>query len=109
MGDALYWRHLDFDAPGRWEFGEVNQSTYLNQVDWKPTWPDIPDSTNDFCNCNSSLYRGIPNLARANQRVWLDIVQGRGRVVVIQQPNADNDYVLIIELDDNDLGAFQMS
>ena len=101
MDNALYWHHLAFDAPGRWEFAEVSRPTYLNQVDWEPTWPDIPDSTNDFCNCNSSLYRGIPNLARTNQRVWLDIVQGRGRVFVTQHPNADNGYTLIVELDDN--------
>jgi len=100
-GSSLYWHHLEFDAPGRWEFGEASQPTYLNQVVWEPTWPDIPDSTNDFCNCNSSIYQGIPNLARTDQRIWLDVVQGRGRVFVNQQPNAGNDYTLILELDDN--------
>jgi hypothetical protein len=100
-GDECYWHHLDFDAPGRWEFGEASQPTYLNRAVWDPTWPDIPDSTNDSCNCDSSAYKGIPNLARTDQRVWLDIVHGRGRVFVIQQPNADNDYTLILELDDD--------
>jgi hypothetical protein len=104
-GNTLYWRHLDFDAPGRWELGESNQPTYLNGVRWEPTWPDIPDPTNESCNCNSSIYRGIPNLARTNQRVWLDLVQGRERISVIQQPNADNDYTFILELDDNSYGG----
>lgn len=99
--DAVYWHHLDFDAPGRWEFGELNQPTYLNQVEWEPIWPDVPDPTNDFCNCNSSIYRGIPSLARTDQRIWLDIVQGRGRISVFQQPNAKNNYTLILEMDDN--------
>ena len=101
-GNELYWYHLDFDAPGRWELGEISQPTYVNRVGWRPSWPDIPDATNDFCNCVSSSYRGIPNMARTNQRVGLDIVQGRGRVFVIQQPTVDNDYTLIIEMDDND-------
>lgn len=104
-GDALYWHHLDFDAPGRWESGEVRQPTFLNRVTWEPTWPDIPTSTNDFCNCNSSIYRGIPNLARTDQRIWMDIVQGRGRLFVIQQPNAANSYTLILEMDDNTFGG----
>ena len=102
-GDVLYWHHLDFDAPGRWELGEDRQPTYLNRVvAWEPVWPDVPDPSNDFCNCDSSTYRGIPSLARTNQRVWLDIVQGRGRITVLQQPGGGNDYTLILELDDND-------
>jgi len=105
MADAAYWRHLDFEAPGRWEFGEGNQPTYLNGVKWEPIWPDIPDLTNEFCNCNSSIYRGIPTLARTNQRIWLDVVQGRGRVAVIQQPNAENNYTVILEMDDNSFGG----
>jgi hypothetical protein len=101
QGDVLYWHHLDFDAPGRWELGEVQQPTYLNQTAWEPAWPDIPDATNDSCNCNSSTAVGVPSLARTEQRAWLDIVQGRGRVSVVQQPGAENDYTLVLELDDN--------
>jgi hypothetical protein len=104
-GNALYWRHLDFDAPGRWELGEGRQPTFLNRIKWEPTWPDIPDPTNESCNCNSSIYRGIPNLARTNQRVWMDFIETRGRVSVVQQPNIDNDYTFILELDDNSYGG----
>lgn len=104
-GDVFFWHHLDFDAPGRWELGEGSQPTYLNRVVWFPIWPDIPDTTNDSCNCYSSYYKGIPYLARTNQRVWLDIVQGRGGVTVIQQPNSDNDFTLIMEMDDYFDGA----
>jgi hypothetical protein len=100
-GDSLYWHHLDFDAPGRWEFREFDQPTHLNQAVWQPAWPDIPDPTNDFCNCNSSIYTGIPTLARTDQRVWLDIIQGRGRIFVVQHPNVGNGFVLILEMDDN--------
>jgi hypothetical protein len=99
--DAVYWHHLDFEAPGRWEFREKDQPTYLNRVEWEPIWPDVPDPTNDFCNCNSSIYKGIPSLARTDQRIWLDIVRGRGRIIVFQQPNEKNNYTLIIEMDDN--------
>ena len=102
-GNTIHWHHLDFAAPGRHFDAEVSQPTYLNQVNWLPVWPDVPDSENRDCNCDSSTYEGVPTLARTNQRVWLDIVQGRGRVSVLQQPNADNNYTLIVELDDNPL------
>ena len=100
-GNKLYWHHLDFDAPGRWELGETIQPTHINHMKWYPTWLDVPDATNDSCDCNSSVYREIPNLARTNQRVWLDIVQGRGSFSVIQQPTTNNNYTFIIEFDDN--------
>lgn len=103
QGDVLYWHHLDFDAPGRWEHGEIAYPTTLNETAWQPLWPDIPDATNDFCNCNSSTAVGIPSLTRTDQQVELGIVQGRGRIAILQQPQADNDYTLILELDDNDL------
>jgi hypothetical protein len=35
----------------------------------------------------------------------LDFVQARGRISVIQQPNAENDYTFILELDDNPFGG----
>ena len=33
----------------------------------------------------------------------MDVVQGRGEVFVLQQPDAANNYILIVELDDNPL------
>ena len=101
QGNTLYWHHLDFDAPGRWELGDAIQPTYINHMKWHPTWPDVPDATNDFCYCYSAIYIGIPDLARINQRVWLDIVQGRGSFAVIQKPTINNNYMFIIEFDDN--------
>jgi hypothetical protein len=106
IGDMFVWYHLYYDAPGRWELGENRQPTYLNQEVWFPNWPDFPDATNDSCACYSTYYKGVPYLARKNQRVWLDLVQARGGVTVVQQPNEDNDYSFILELqDDNFDGA----
>ena len=103
QGDVLYWHHLDFDAPGRWEHGEIQFPTYLNETTWQPLWPDIPDATNDFCHCNSSTTVGIPSLTRTDQKVELEMIQGRGRIAIIQQPQEDNGFTLILELDDDDL------
>jgi len=37
-GDTARWYHLLGSAPGRW----LETSTYLNQKEWDPVWPDIP-------------------------------------------------------------------
>jgi hypothetical protein len=102
-GDKLFWRHLDFAAPGRHFDAKVSQPTYLNQVGWEPDWPNAPDSENRDCHCNSSTYKGIPYLANTDQLVRLQVVQARGKVFILQQPNATTNYTLIIELDDNPL------
>lgn len=100
-GDTIYWHHLDWAAPGRHFDAKVNQPTYLNNAKWEPTWPDIPDSENRDCQCDSSPYQGIPTLANMNQEAWVEIVKARGTVVILQQPSTKNDFTLIIEFDDN--------
>lgn len=100
-GNMLHWRHLDFAAPGRHYDAEVSQPTYLNQTAWMPVWPDLPDTENRDCYCDSSSYQFIPSLAGAEDQVRLDVVQARGAVSILQQPSAANEYTLIIELDDN--------
>lgn len=102
-GSLIHWRHLDFAAPGRHFDADVSQPTYLNQAAWMPIWPDVPDSENRDCYCESSSYDGIPNLPKTDQPVWMDVVQSRGSVIISQQPKAANDYTLIVELDDNPL------
>lgn len=105
QGRTIRWHHLDFEAPGRWRFGEGSKPTYLNQIAWEPIWPDTPDSTNEFCDCDSSSYYCIPSLAGKTQTVLLQVVQGRGSIHIVQQPATDNDFTLIVELDDNPLAG----
>src|SRR3972149_4728298 len=101
--DAVSWHHLDWAAPGRLD--GANEPTYLNGVAWYPTWPDIPDPGNYFCDCDSSTYVGVPALAMQAQIASLEIVQAREIVTIIQQPEAGNDYTLILEFNDNSYGG----
>lgn len=103
QGSTIRWHHLDSEAPGRWSFGGGSKPTYLNQIAWQPTWPDTPNSTNELCDCDSSSYYCIPSLAGKKQSVFLQVVEGRGLVHIVQQPDTDNDFTLIVELDDNAL------
>jgi hypothetical protein len=101
-GDAITWHHDEFDAPGRW--GGIDP-TYINEAEWYPTWPDIPNAANTDCNCDSSTLSGVfPALPVEDQKVTLNINQGY-MVSIIQQPDAGNDYTLIIEFNDSGPGG----
>jgi hypothetical protein len=108
-GERVYWHHLDFAAPGRWQDPDTQRAydepTYLNGVAWYPIWPDQPDRENRDCGCNSSSLNGIHALARQDQAAGLSVEQGRGLVTIIQQPETGNDYTLIVEFDDGGPGG----
>jgi hypothetical protein len=85
-GDRVYWHHLDFAAPGRWQDPDTQRAydepTYLNGVAWYPVWPDQSDRENRDCGCDSSATGGIPRAgsrpgdrraaAGSRQRLYLD-------------------------------------
>jgi hypothetical protein len=100
-GNEVYWHHLDWAAPGRHLDAEVPQPTYLNHVRWMPSWPDLLDTENRGCTCNSAPFKEFPILAKHDQIIHLVVAQGRGKVSVLQNPASNNDYTLIIEFDDN--------
>jgi hypothetical protein len=100
---AVRWHHLGAAAPGR--LIEADEPTYLNGVAWYPAWPDVPDSENRDCYCDSSTYVGVPPLTRQDQVVSLKVVQARYGVAIIQQPKVANDYTLIVYFDDGPPGG----
>lgn len=99
QGNTVHWRHFDFAVPGR-ELG-ANEPTELNGVAWFPEWPDDPDAENRDCDCDSSSFVGVPSLSAQPQTVAVSVVQARGNVMIIQQPEESNGFTLIIEFDDN--------
>jgi formylglycine-generating enzyme required for sulfatase activity len=105
QGGAVRWHHLDFAAPGRHPDLREGEPTYLNGVAWCPAWPDSPDAQNRDCVCDSSLYAGIAPLAAQGQMVALNIDRARDRATIVQQPQAENGYTLIVEFDDNESPA----
>ncbi len=102
QGNSVRWYHNSATAPGR---QDSNVPTYLNGEAWDPTWPDVPDSLNYDCNCQSSTHVGIPALGMKDQTVDLEVIQARHKVSIKQQPNAGNDYTLIVEFDDGPPGG----
>ncbi len=98
-GTTVQWEHLEFAAPGR-EQGATTP-TKLGTVDWQPVWPDVPTAENRDCNCKSSVYTELPvGIPRAPSTAALTAVQARKMPSIVQQPSADNDYTLVVELTD---------
>jgi hypothetical protein len=70
-------------------------------VEWFPTWPDVPDAENRYCECFSNIFEGVdPALPRKLANYELEEVQARLPVTIFQFPEAENDYTLIIEFND---------
>jgi polyisoprenoid-binding protein YceI len=104
QNDQVHWYHMGADAPGR--NAGVNDPTYINGLDWYPTWPDIPNAYNRDCNCYSSTMSGVaPALPEQSVNYTLVIAEARYRVSVVQQPRAGNDYTLIVDFDDSPPGG----
>ena len=101
QGNTAQWSHIGGGAaaPGRHEFR--NLPTIINDVEWFPTWPDIPDAENRDCECFSDIFEGVdPALSSNSANYELEEVQAQRPVTIFQSPEAENDYTLIIEFND---------
>ena len=99
QGNTAQWFHISTAAPGRHQ-GRVLPTT-INNVEWFPTWPDNPDAENRHCECFSDIFEGVdPALPGKFANYELEEVQARRPVTIFQIPEAENDYTLIIEFND---------
>jgi hypothetical protein len=118
---TLRWHHFDFSAPGRHEW--ANEPTTVSTSDrgrpvmtdraWLPVWPIPPPWLGpleawEYWNyevLSATFAELAPPLPHAKVTVRVVPVAGTGTVRVVQQPAADNDYLLIVEFDDNAHGG----
>ena len=97
-GSNVTWQHISAAAPGR--HGSSNEPTYLNALEWYPTWLDIPTAENIDCNCDSSTLADLNPALPGQQKFVLKVLQARGSAYISQQPGSWNDYTLTIVFDD---------
>jgi hypothetical protein len=95
--EGVRWYHLDFVSPGR--NGNLFLPTWVNNNEWYPAWPDIPDQLNLNCNCHSDLFPYSPPWGPADT-ITLQILEGRENVRIIEHPAYENGGRLIVEFDD---------
>jgi hypothetical protein len=100
---TVVWHHIKWAAPGVW--AGADEATRLEgdgwTADWKPLWPQ-PGENRD-CDCDSATAYLLPPadaLAREDQTVGFQVVEGRERVV-LDHPSAANHYTFTLTLDDD--------
>lgn len=115
QGNKLQWHHIKGTAPGLerafWNYGSDSNSPTIidsNQgpnIPWVPSgWPGVigngthPESM-------SSVFDALTPVFPRDGTCWkLKKLSGSGRTKIVQQPNAGNDFSLVVEFDDLILG-----
>jgi len=103
-GATAQWYHNEYAAPGM--HNNLKRPTVLNDKPWHPTFIDAGPFAAVGVQSVSDIFEGIaPPLPAKAVEVKIHKVKVRGEVRVLQQPAADNDFTLIIELDDASVGG----
>ncbi len=90
-GDRLWLTHYAYELPGRWRGG--NEPVIINGVEWWPSWKGS----------QSEIFTGIAPEPLPEEPLDVSIeVSSRswGKGQIWQQPRAENDFTLIISVDD---------
>ena len=98
-GNQLWYTHFEYDLPG--QNNNNNYPTYINAKEWMPTWTgNWPDpQISDIFTINPAL--------PSDGKFYCQLLntETRGMIVITQKPKKENDYELIVRLDDSGSGA----
>src|SRR5205085_5476199 len=84
-GKQAHWHQQTYAAPAR--HPDTPLPLELNQIVFNPTWPDVPDSQNYTCDCDSSTMTvPSPALPARAQTVSLQVVAARKSITIAEQP-----------------------
>jgi len=98
-GNTVFWRHLRYSRPG-FHSGQ-GLPTYLNGRPWRPHWPK-QDKESSNKPWQSSVYDSLrPSLPREEVDVSIEVLEGRSKVKILQQPKKENDYTLVVDFYDH--------
>jgi len=112
----LQWHHLEYAAVGRWSGANdpTIVSSWSNGVptlvddNWYPAWPEPPPAEIRY-ETSSSIYTALtPALPTQPMAVTLGPVQARARFSIYQYPVSTNNYALVLDFDDSDMGNPQI-
>ncbi len=98
QADSIRIKHLAYELPGRW--GGAKKPVYINGVAWQPVW-----NGNESSMLNIGF--GPDNLPDRPVKVKkVSYFMTLGSTKIVQQPLSENDYTLIVSIDDRGpLGA----
>ena len=100
---SVQWLHLDFAAPGR--HAPLELPTIINNEEWYPLWPDVPDKENRDCLCYSGKLSYTAPWT-STDTISLQIIEARENVSIIESPTSQNGGKLVIEFDDDLTGGY---
>jgi hypothetical protein len=97
------WHHFEFAAPGRYYCARGDaMPTFIRGVPWYPAWPDMDGCENAFCNCSSNVFDGVvPLVPNMPMGAYLEPVQGRGDVRILENPTRSNGFRVVVEFNDS--------
>lgn len=96
QGDKVWYVHHDYAFPGK--YGDGNLPTLVNGEEWLPTWTG---------NVSSKYEKLDPPLLTTGGdagnmvQMTVDVLRAGGTVSVQQPPTSENNYEVILYLDDN--------
>lgn len=96
----VWFVHGSWDLPGMNDHRDNPLPTYVNGTEWHPRWSrqDKRAVSDVF-----AVQGAVPSLVGA--KVWLRDASERGCTHIVEQPTAENDNTLKVELGDHGLGA----
>ena len=108
-GDTMQWHHLSAAAVGRHNGADsptiISDSLGRNVTEWLPQWA-TPPPNEIRQRASSSIFEGLPQPLPRDGMAWkLEQTFGRNEVYIVEQPNAANDYTLLVEFWDLQPGS----
>jgi hypothetical protein len=95
-GDQIWFEHHAYDLPGQWLGSD--EPTYVNKDnEWKPVWNGSLSEKFLIPEKESAL---PPNRAFTAETLEVSVKGGWGRMDVAEYPSADNDFTLVLSIND---------
>ncbi len=94
-GDTVWYQHISYALPGTW--GGFSEPTFVNGDAWQPNWTGADSDKYVIEDKDRALPAG-----RAFDKDTLKITSdpGLGRIFISEYPSEENDYTLVITVDD---------
>jgi branched-chain amino acid transport system substrate-binding protein len=106
--NSVWWHHFTHHLPGYHPTSKTEppspedmEPTYINGKAWMPIWPCPPDGKEECISSKYDLSLSDSDFSKTERSPNLTIVRSRDRTIVNTLPSAGNDYLTVIELNDN--------
>jgi hypothetical protein len=110
-GNTVQWEYLSFTPVGTWR-GDCGQTTTsidttwngnpVQSVQWQPEFSPYPPYSGQLSSTFNDLSPALPS---TDMSITLTTIQGREYLGIAQLPNAADNWTLILDFNDNNVGG----